>query len=154
ELLCGELPFSGPVEVVLFNVMHQEPPAPRSVKKSVPAELETICLKAMRKQAEGRYADCQALADDLRRWQEGEPIRARRLGPVERVVRWCKREPRMAVAVLLVLCSLIGAAVASLVAANKASEAEKAERAKKEGVEKERAATAEQRDRANDALDK
>jgi WD40 repeat protein len=154
ELLCGELPFSGPVEVVLFNVMHQEPPAPRTVKKNVPAELETICLKAMRKQPEGRYADCQELADDLRRWQEGEPIKARRLGPVERVVRWCKREPRMAVAALLVLCSLIGAAVASLVAANKASEAEKAERAKKEGVEKERAATAEQRDRANDALDK
>src|SRR5262249_61030183 len=87
ELLCGQTPFAGPPEVVLFNAIHREPPAPSSVRRYIPRDLEPVCLKAMAKRPGGRYADCQELADDLRRWLEGEPIRARRLGPVERAAR-------------------------------------------------------------------
>jgi serine/threonine protein kinase len=49
EMLCGELPFSGPPEIVIFNVIQTEPPAPRSIKSDVPRDLETICQKAMSK---------------------------------------------------------------------------------------------------------
>ncbi len=117
ELLCGELPFSGPVDVVLFNAIHQEPPAPRTHRKDVPVDLETICLKAMNKSPEGRYANCRELADDLRRWQEGEPIKARRMGPVERVTRWCQREPKLAVVAAVAVCSLGAVALLMLASA-------------------------------------
>src|SRR5262249_43332724 len=49
ELLCGETPFSGPREVMLFNVIHQEPPAPSSLRRNIPRDLETVCLKSMAK---------------------------------------------------------------------------------------------------------
>lgn len=96
ELLCGQTPFSGPLKIVLFNAIHTEPPTPRSVKPDIPLDLEIICLKAMAKRPQDRYVSCQDLADDLRRWQDGEPIQARRLGRVERLVRWCRREPKLA----------------------------------------------------------
>ena len=64
---------------MIFTVIqHQEPPRPRRSIASVPRDLETICLKAWRRTPNERYADCQELADDLRRWLEGEPIQARR----------------------------------------------------------------------------
>jgi WD40 repeat protein/predicted Ser/Thr protein kinase len=112
ELLTGRTPFEGPPQLVLYNVLHTEPPAPRSLRKDIPRDLETICLKAMAKRPEDRYSSCQALADDLRRWAEGEPIKARRLHLGERLVRWCKREPKLAAASGLTALSLIVLAVA------------------------------------------
>jgi hypothetical protein len=84
ELLCGEVPFSGPAPVVLYNAIHQEPRPPRAVKPELPSELETICLKAMAKRPQDRYPDCQALADDLRHWLAGEPIEAPAGPPLRR----------------------------------------------------------------------
>jgi WD40 repeat protein len=123
ELLCGQVPFEGPPQIVLFNAINQEPPAPRSVKPQIPADLETVCLKAMAKRPQDRYADCQELANDLRRWLEGEPIRARQLGSLERAVRWCKRNPALAItgtaaAVFLAAAALIAGISAVTLAAS------------------------------------
>ena len=96
ELLCGERPFNGPSQVVLFNILHHPPESPRSRNPAVPVDLETICLKAMAKRPEDRYADCGELAADLRRWLADEPVQARRMGLVERAVRWCRRNPVVA----------------------------------------------------------
>lgn len=96
ELLCGRTPFSGPAEVVLANILRQDPAPPRRVNPNVPRDLETVCLKALARRPEQRYPSCQDLADDLRRWLESEPIKARRQGPAERVVRWCGRRPVLA----------------------------------------------------------
>src|SRR5256885_200309 len=96
ELLTGTTPFSGPPPIVLFNILKQEPPPPRKLNPKIPRDLETICLKCLAKRPEDRYANCGELADDLRRWLDGEAIRARRLGAGERFVRWCRREPRLA----------------------------------------------------------
>jgi WD40 repeat protein/tRNA A-37 threonylcarbamoyl transferase component Bud32 len=96
ELLTGHTPFSGPLAVVIHNVINTEPDPPRKFRPDVPKDLETICLKAMAKRPEDRYADCQELADDLRRWQEGEPIAARQLSFRERVARWVARKPTQA----------------------------------------------------------
>jgi hypothetical protein len=93
ELLTGRTPFSGPPAVVIMSVIQIEPDSPRKHCTSVPRDLETICLKAMAKQPENRYDNCQALADDLRRWMEGEPIKARRMGVLERAVRWLLKRP-------------------------------------------------------------
>src|SRR6185369_11098544 len=79
ELMTGRVPFAGPLAVVIHNQIHTEPERPTKHRRGVPRDLETICLKAMAKRPEDRYADCQAMADDLRRWLEGEPIAARRM---------------------------------------------------------------------------
>ncbi len=97
ELLTGRLPFSGGTPGhYLFLHTHQPAPSPRKFNPRLPRDLETICLKCLEKEPNRRYADCQALADDLRRFLDGEPIQARRLGLGERLVRWVRKEPRLA----------------------------------------------------------
>jgi len=58
----------------LRQVTDTEPVSPRLLNTKVPRDLETICLKAMSKTSDHRFVDCQEMADDLRRWQEGEPV--------------------------------------------------------------------------------
>lgn len=74
EMLAGRLPFIGPPAVVLYHVLHTEPQPPRQINPHVPLELQVICLRALRKDAGDRYAGCQQMAEDLRRWQQHEPL--------------------------------------------------------------------------------
>jgi WD40 repeat protein/tRNA A-37 threonylcarbamoyl transferase component Bud32 len=143
ELLTGKTPFEGPPQIVLFNAIHTEPPAPRSLNPWVPADLETICLKALAKRPGERYADGRLLADDLRRWLEGEPIQARRLNVAERAWRWCRRNPALAVVSasavgLLLLVALISAFSAVRLAAVAARETRAKEEAERNREEAER----------------
>jgi WD40 repeat protein len=108
ELLTGELPFRGSRVVILQQVVHEEPPPPRRLSDRVPRDLETICLKAMAKEPGRRYPTAREMADDLRRYLQGEPIRARPVGAWERAVRWARRRP--AIASLLATVVLITAA--------------------------------------------
>jgi eukaryotic-like serine/threonine-protein kinase len=79
ELICGRPPFVGPPSYVLFHTIHHDPPSPRSVAPKVPRTLAAICLKALAKQPDRRYADCQQFADDLKRWLRREtPLVCRR----------------------------------------------------------------------------
>ena len=107
ELLTGGVPFEGPVQAVLYKAIHEEPDPPQKRNPEVPEDLETVCLKAMAKRPGDRYPDCQALADDLRRWVEGDPVSVRPLGRGERLLRWARRNPLVA--------GSAGAAVAALV---------------------------------------
>jgi hypothetical protein len=128
ELLAGAAPFAGPVDLVLYHAAHTEPRPPRALRPEVPSDLQTICLKAMAKRPADRYADCRALADDVRRWQEGEPIRARRPGLVERAARWCRREPALTAAVAAAaLCLLAVAGIATAMARHDAAARRNAE---------------------------
>jgi serine/threonine protein kinase len=77
EMLTGELPFHGSRLLVLQQVLHDEPRPPRKVNERIPRDLETICLKALAKSPYQRYATAHAMADDLRRFLAGEPIKAR-----------------------------------------------------------------------------
>jgi tRNA A-37 threonylcarbamoyl transferase component Bud32 len=114
ELLAGRAPFEGPTEAVLYQALHQEPPPLRRVRAGVPADLEMVCRKAMARRAEERYGSCRELADDLRRWLEGEPIRVRRAGWLERALKWVQRRPTQAALVAAVLCLAAGAGAAGL----------------------------------------
>jgi tetratricopeptide (TPR) repeat protein/tRNA A-37 threonylcarbamoyl transferase component Bud32 len=97
EMLTGRPPFRGesPIET-LQQVVADEPVAPRALQPKLPRDLETICLKCLQKEPEKRYASAGALAEDLRRFLDGESIRARPLGPVARLYRWGKRKPALA----------------------------------------------------------
>jgi eukaryotic-like serine/threonine-protein kinase len=108
ELLTGERPFRGSRRMLILQVLEDEPRPPRQLNDKVPRDLETICLKAMAKAPARRYASARELADDLRRFLAGEPIRARPIGPVERVRHWCRRNP---VAASLLAAVTLGSAV-------------------------------------------
>lgn len=119
ELLCAQRPFSGPPAAVLHNVIHQPATAPRAIDSSIPADLETICLKAINKRAADRYSDCLAFAEDLRRWLEDEEILARRASPLTRLRRWTRKNPLPARLVitsltLAVLCMLAAIGLVAL----------------------------------------
>jgi serine/threonine protein kinase len=96
ELLTQERPFQGNRRLLLLQVLEDEPRPPRTLSDKIPRDLETICLKAMSKNPASRYATAQALAQDLRRYLAGEPIEARPLTSLERVLSWTKRRPAAA----------------------------------------------------------
>jgi WD40 repeat protein len=108
EMLTGRPPFKSeqPIDTVL-QVLRDDPVPPRRLVPSVPRDLETICLKCLEKEAARRYASAEKLADDLRRFLEGEPVQARPVGRWGRLVKWIKRRP--AVAALLGLVVLVTA---------------------------------------------
>jgi serine/threonine protein kinase/Flp pilus assembly protein TadD len=76
---------------VLRKIAQEEPAPPRRINPSIPRELETILLKAMSKEAEGRYATAKELADDLQRFLEHKLIKAKRPTLAERVTKWSRR---------------------------------------------------------------
>ncbi|MCI0704675.1 MAG: protein kinase [Planctomycetia bacterium] len=93
ELLTGERPFRGNRRMLILQVLQDEPRPPRKLNDKVPRDLETICLKAMAKTPGRRYTSAGELADDLRRYLDHLPIRARPVGRIERAWRWCLRNP-------------------------------------------------------------
>lgn len=107
ELFTGERPFAGNRRMLLLQVLQDEPRSPRWLNDKVPRDLETICLKAMAKTPAGRYRSAGDLAADLRRWLQGEPILARPIGRLERLWRWCRRNP---LAAGLLLAVTVGSA--------------------------------------------
>jgi peroxiredoxin/tetratricopeptide (TPR) repeat protein len=111
ECLTGRPPFQSatPFDTVM-QVVHEEPVPPKRLQSKVDRDLETICLKCLQKEAGKRYATTLELADDLARYLNGEAIRARPVGPIERTIRWARRRPAAAalIAVLVVAATVIG----------------------------------------------
>jgi tetratricopeptide (TPR) repeat protein len=112
ETLTGRPPFAcATVHATLGLVRQDEPVPPRRLQPTVPPDLETICLKCLRKEPGRRYASAQELADDLRRFRAGEPIRARPVGVGEWLAGWCRRRPGVAALLAaLVLAFVAGGA--------------------------------------------
>jgi len=85
-------------------------PRLRTIRPDIPRDLETIISKAIAREPRHRYATAAELADDLRAWMEDRPIRARRVGPVERLWRWCRRNRAIAALAGVALISLVSTA--------------------------------------------
>jgi serine/threonine protein kinase/tetratricopeptide (TPR) repeat protein len=119
ELLTGRPPLVGESELdTLQRVQHEEPIPPRRLRVKLPTDLETICLRCLQKDPGRRYCDARGLADDLARFLDGKPIRARPVSHAERTLRWCRRNPALAALTGLVsvlLCSLVVGSVVSAV---------------------------------------
>jgi serine/threonine protein kinase len=103
---------------LLLNIASAEPRPPRALDPAVPAELETIVLKAMARTPAERYATAQDMADDLRRFLEDKPIRARRPTVVDRMRKWSRRHRSVVVsAALLLAMGIVGLLVTALLLA-------------------------------------
>ncbi|MFO0841872.1 MAG: hypothetical protein U0797_05650, partial [Gemmataceae bacterium] len=112
--LTGSAPFRGATaqELVLL-VLNEEPVPPSRLRPGLPRDLETVCLKCLSKEPERRYATAGAVADDLRRFLDGAPVRARPAGAAEKLWKWARRRPDRAAAMVL-LGLLVTATVAGL----------------------------------------
>jgi serine/threonine protein kinase/WD40 repeat protein len=106
EMLTGRPPFDAgdPAETVV-QLLHAEPVSPLRLRPNLPRDVVTICLKCLEKSPRKRYGTALELAEDLQRFQAGEPIHARPVGFAERTYRWCHRRPL--VASLLALSTLL-----------------------------------------------
>jgi WD40 repeat protein len=109
ECLTGRPPFLGAsVLDTLDQVRRDDPVPPSQLQRSTPRDLEVVCLKCLHKTPGRRYGSADELAEDLRRFQAGEPVRARPAWPAERAWKWARRRPAAAA---LVLVSLLAGAV-------------------------------------------
>ncbi|HVM48008.1 MAG TPA: protein kinase [Candidatus Acidoferrum sp.] len=116
HLLTGRPPFQGEtVQQVLLQAQTAEPVSPQRLNPSIPAALQTICLKCLEKEPGRRYATAAGLAEDLRRFLAHEPIQARPVSPPQKLWLWCRRHPGPAslsaallVAILVGLSGVLG----------------------------------------------
>jgi eukaryotic-like serine/threonine-protein kinase len=120
ELLVLRPAFDSPDRVALSEqIKAVDPPRPRSIDPRVPRDLETIALKAIEKDPGDRYATAEAMAEDLRRFLDDEPIQARRAGAPERCARWARRNPVIATLGGVLTAVLVGATIASVFVAGR-----------------------------------
>lgn len=106
RLLTGHAPFGGGSTLqTLQKLADTEPKRPRALRPELDRDLETICLKCLEKAPERRYNSAEALAEELERWQRGEPIQARPSSPLERAAKWARRRPKQAL--LLATCAAL-----------------------------------------------
>ncbi len=103
EMLTGKQAFASNPATALQQVLKGDPPSPARVRPGVPRDLEAICMKCFEKNVADRYESAEALADDLRRYSEGRPISARRIGAARRALKWMQRHPQVAAIVLVIV---------------------------------------------------
>jgi serine/threonine protein kinase len=115
ELATLKAAYASGDRLKLIEMIRQtEAASPRSIDARIPRDLETIVMKALDKDPKRRYQSADEMGEDLQRFVNDEPIKARRIGPVERLGRWCRRNPTVAslTAAVLILMA-VGTAVST-----------------------------------------
>lgn len=125
ELLTGRPPFRGASAIdTIQQVRHSTPTPPSRLAPGLSRDLETIVLKCLEKEPSRRYGSAAAMAEDLRRWLEHQPIAARPAGPLTRARLWRRRRPALAALAIALASTLVGATAVSSVLATLAIHAQ------------------------------
>jgi hypothetical protein len=113
EMLAGRGPFSGmPLHETIRSILHEDPKPLRKVDKRVPRELELVCMQALRKRPEDRYATALALGEDIERFADGRGVLAQQPSRLVRVARVVRRNWRLAATIAAaVVVTLLAVAV-------------------------------------------
>jgi tetratricopeptide (TPR) repeat protein len=112
ETLTGKPPYgTGSPAAVFARLLNDDPAPPRALARHIPRDLETICMKALAKKPGDRYPTARALLEDLRRYEAGDPIAARRPGLLARAGRLARRQWRLVAAVVVTAAVAAGAAL-------------------------------------------
>ena len=141
ECLTLRRPFEVPTREAMYQaIQYKNAPDPRTLNPQVPLDLKVVVEKAMEKDRDRRYSTALALAEDLRRVRENEPIQARPVGPMGRAMRWARRRPVVATLVValglgLPLLSGLGAYVITMLPEIKAAKAQTFEAAVERDLE-------------------
>jgi serine/threonine protein kinase/WD40 repeat protein len=139
ELLTLEPAYGGgDRQELLRQIAFEEPRPPHKLNRAIPAELETIVLKATAKNPSERYATAQELADDLRRFLEDKPIRAKRPTLWQRLRKWSRRHQSILLATGLTAFVVLAISTGFIARARNAalSNLHRAETAERERTEK------------------
>ncbi len=134
ECLTDQPPFYAETALeTMQQVLERDPLPPSRRGVRVPRDLETICLKCLSKVPARRYASAEDLANDLRLFQAGEPIRARAVGTAgRRTWKWARRRPALAALLGVVLLAMVGLSALSVVALDRERKAQReADKARK-----------------------
>jgi eukaryotic-like serine/threonine-protein kinase len=108
---------------LMERVLHEQPERLKKLAPGVPRDLETIVAKAICRDPAMRYATAAALAEDMRRFVEDRPIRARRVSTAERFARWCRRNKVLASSIGVAAAALVTVATMALIHANRQAKA-------------------------------
>ncbi len=112
---------------LFYQILNEDPRPLRKLDLAIPVELETIVLKALAKSPVERYATAGEMADDLRRFLNEIPIRARRPQLVDRLRKWMRRHPSfIAAALILLICGLIGLGITTAIVAREHAKTDEA----------------------------
>gem|GEM_PF-1902182 len=141
EMLTGRTPYMGQLWTVVKQVADEtsEPPPLAEFAANIPLDLEAACLKAMSKHPQNRYPDLLTFAEDMKHWEDGEPLLARPIGRIERLKRWYQRNTMIALLLSLIAVGIVAFAVfrghqadvARRLAAEAKSQAEAAKKAQR-----------------------
>ncbi len=97
ECLCLKRPFEAPTRDGLYQqILHRDPPDLRKLNKSIPKDLAVIVQTATEKDRDRRYQTALDFAEDLRRFRTFEPIQAKPVSQLTKLVRWTQRNPAVA----------------------------------------------------------
>lgn len=122
ELLSGELPFRGNLQMQIHQRLTEDAPQVRELNRTLPIDLSTICAKCLERDPGKRYATALEVRDELRRFLDGRPIEARPISGLERTSRWIRRNPvASALAATVVFLAIAGPVAATTIASTNAA---------------------------------
>lgn len=115
ELLARQPPFRAVTTQLMRQIIQNDPPAPSTIRGTVPRDLDAICLKCLEKKPQSRYASARDLAGDLQSYLEHRPIKARPAGPIRRTANFVRRRPELRVLIAAALFLLLAIPVGIVV---------------------------------------